>query len=53
MTAILRDLCLTIATKDKAKPTRARPAEELTDDEAYELWEAQQGDNQNAARRTH
>ena len=53
MTAILRDLCLTVATKDKSKPTRARPAEELTDDEAYELWESQQqGVNQNAACRT-
>jgi len=54
MTAILRDLCLTVATKDKTKPTRARPAEELTDDEAFELWEAQQGENQNdEARRAH
>jgi len=53
MTAILRELGLTVLTRDKSKPTRARPAEELSDDEAYELWEAQQGENQNdAARRT-
>ena len=54
MLAILDRLGLTPIGKDKAKPTRARAAEELTDDEAFELWESQQGASQNdAARRTH